>query len=427
MGAGLLALALLFHAAPWPAALAQSVTLDVLVHGNASYLERTRAFFDGFERHHPGIKINIIPDSGDRPEERLAVMVSAGVSPDLVRLWGVPEVAKAGLIQDLTQRFETLPSSVREDFWPLLINGTLSWDGKLYALPLGTAVSTFFYNKNLFNEAGVPAPSPEWSWEVEGTRELQRLTRDRDGDGSPEVYGLVRIDGGSGREIFPFFYAAGGGPLFSADGTRFLGNSDAVRDALQFVYDLARVHQVMPASGSSWTNFGQQSAAAMLWGSFMFGYMQDFPDLEWDIAHTPTFRGGRATNIWPETPYAIPVGAKHPDEAWKVLEFIASVEGQTLAMELGWGIPPARRSVALSAFMDAFADVNIPAMIDMINEPLTQVVPEHIPADIRTFFYQNVIQAVYAGTAGPAQALEAAAPVIQSMLDEWNAQGGPAR
>ena len=405
---------------------AEPVVVEALVHGSAGtdYWNRTRAFFDAFEAQNPGIKVEMLPSAAPTPEEGLAVRVAGGIPPDLVRLWAVPPVAKAGLIQDITDRFERLPSSVREDFWPVLINGTLSWNGRLYALPFGTAVSTFFYNKTHFNESGVPAPTADWTWEVEGTRELQQLTRDRDGDGTPEVWGLVRIDGGLGREVYHFGYAASGQPLFSPDGTRFMGNTEAVRDALQFVRDLARVYQVMPAQGSSWNNFAEQSASSMLWGSFMFGYMQGFPELDWDIALTPSFRGGRATNIWPETPYAIAVGAKHPEEAWKVMEFIASVEGQTLAMELGWGIPPARRSVALTAFFDAYRDVNISAMIDMINQPATHIVPEHVPQDIRDYYYRNVILPVYADTKSPAQALDEAAPVIQSMLDEWNSQEG---
>lgn len=400
----------------------EPVTLQVLVHGGAGtdYWNRTRAFFDGFEARHPNIKIEMTPSSAANPGEGLAVRIAGGLAPDLVRLWGVPEVAKAGLIQDISDRFERLPADIRDDFWPVLIEGTLSWNGKLYALPLGTAVSTFFYNTRLFNESGVPFPTADWSWEVEGTRELARMTRDLNGDGTPDTWGIVRIDGGAGRETFHFGYAAGGGPLFSPDGTTFRGNSDAVKDALQFIHDLAHVHQVMPAQGSSWTNFGEQTAASMMWGSFMFGYMEGYPDLEWDIAYTPMFRGDRATNIWPETPYAIPVGAKHPDEAWKVLEFIASEEGQILAMELGWGIPPARRSVAVSTFLDAHSHLNIPAMIDMINTPATQVLPEHVPSNIRTYYYNNVIVPVISGSKGVLQALDEATPVIQGMLDEWN-------
>lgn len=249
---------------------------------------------------------------------------------------------------------------------------------------------------------------------------LKQLARDRDGDGIPETHGLVRIDGGLGREVYTFGYAAGGGPLFSPDGTRFLGHTDAVKESLQFVHDLAHVHRAMPASGTGWTDFGNENAASMLWGSFMFGYMQNFPDLDWDIAPMPSFRGGRATNVWPETPFAIPVGAKYPEEAWKVLEYIASVEGQTRAMELGWGIPPPRRTVAVSAFLDAYPNTNIQALIQMIDEPLTQILPEHIPQDIRTLYYREVIMPVYAGRKAPVQALDEVSPVIQSMLDEWN-------
>lgn len=87
------------------------ITLQVLMHGGAGtdYWERIRSFFDDFEAKHPNIKIEMQPSSASTPEEGLAVRVAGGLSPDLVRLWGVPEAAKAGLIQDISKRFETLP------------------------------------------------------------------------------------------------------------------------------------------------------------------------------------------------------------------------------------------------------------------------------------------------------------------------------
>ena len=127
-------------------------------------------------------------------------------------------------------------------------------------------MSTFFYNLRQFEEAGVEYPSDSWRWEREGIRELQRLTRDLNGDGIPETYGLLGVGGGSGRETYHFGYAAGGGPLFSPDATKFLGNSDAVRTALQFLQDLAHVHRVRLPKSGNYSEFGTQQTATMLWG-----------------------------------------------------------------------------------------------------------------------------------------------------------------
>lgn len=412
-----LAALLLAGAAPAVAwAAADMTVLQVFVHEGGSYLEDTKVFFEAFERAHPEIKIEIVPGpAGSSPEEKLSIMVAAGLPPDLARLWNTKQAAKAGLLQEITPYFERLPPEDQNDLWPP-IREALSVDGKLYALPLGTAVGTYFFNPRLFAERGVGYPDDAWAWEVEGVQELRKLTVDRDGDGRPDVWAMVRA-GGQGYHVYSFIYSAGGGPLFNEAGTQFLGNNAATVEALQFLYDLAHVHNVMPATGSSYTDFINESAASMLWGSFMVGYFDPFPDLAWDIAQIPTFRGNRATSLWPETPYGIPQGAKHPDEAWQVLKFIYSREGQTLAMEMGWGIPPARASVAQTAFVRAFPQTNIDALIKMLQSPLNQPTPQQAPSQA-TSLLVRAFQDVIAGVKAPRQAIEEVDAAIQAILAE---------
>lgn len=147
----------------------------------------------------------------------------------------------------------------------------------------------------------------------------------------------------------------------------------------------------------------------------MLGYFDPFPDLSWEIAALPSYKGNHATSLWPETPYGIPVGAKNPEAAWKVLEFIYSPEGQELAMELGWGIPPARASVARDSFTRAFDFVNINALIQSMQWPLNQPMPHQAPSEATRLLSQAFQEAI-AGTKSPAQAIEEVTPVIEGIL-----------
>ena len=85
-------------------------------------------------------------------------MVAAGIPPDLARLGDVEPVAASGLLQDITPLFQTLPASVRNDIWPILFDD-LSYDGRICALPLGTVVSMYYYNKLHFEERGSCRPT----------------------------------------------------------------------------------------------------------------------------------------------------------------------------------------------------------------------------------------------------------------------------
>jgi multiple sugar transport system substrate-binding protein len=344
-------------------------------------------------------------------------MVAAGIPPDLVRTWNAKKLGASGLLQDLTSRFQKLPAAVRNDFWPVLLDD-LSYEGRLYALPLGTVCSMYYYNKQLFDEKGVPAPNPNWSWEREGISELKKLSVDLNGDGVPDQWGLGAVDGGAGNELYPFIYSAGGGPLFNEDGRKFLGNNPATRDALQFLQDLAQVHRVMNPIVGGWGEFAQQRAASLLWGSFMAGYFPAYENLDWDFALRPTFHGNRASNVWAETPYGISSGAKRADLAWRALEYIASVEGQQLSIKLGWAIPPARRSVTVGAFLQHFSDKEVQVVAEMLSLPLNQPLPRQAPSGWQTsIWWPSVVVPVYRGEKAPGQAIDEVAPRIAALAE----------
>ena len=129
----------------------------------------------------PGYRNRDCPRGGRKhSEQKLLVAVAAGIPPDLVRLYNPRAAGAAGLLQDLTERFQALPASVRNDIWPDLIVD-MTEDGRLYGLPLGTVVSSFYYNTRHFAERGVPFPDASWRWEREGTNELKKLSDDIDG------------------------------------------------------------------------------------------------------------------------------------------------------------------------------------------------------------------------------------------------------
>ena len=308
--------------------------LQILVHEGGDYLERTIKFWDAFQQANPDISIEIVPGPGSGTgTEKLALMVAAGIPPDLVRTYctSIKFLGDAGLLQDITSRYQSLPASLRNDIWPVLIDN-LSYRGRLYALPMGTVATLFFYNKQHFNEKGVSTPSLSWSWEREGISELKKFVV-ADSGGVINKWGLGAV---GGDNFYPFIFSASKGlPLFNEDGTEFLGNRAETRYALEVLHDLAQVHRVMSISGG-WTDFAEQRVSSLVWGSFMAGYFPRYENLDWDFALFPSLGEGRAAAVWPETPYGISVGAKNPELAWRALEFIVSDEGQRYAIELGW-------------------------------------------------------------------------------------------
>ena len=59
-------------------------------------------------------------------------------------------------------------------------------DGKLYGLPNGTQTMVMYYNKKMFDDAGIAYPKDGWTWD-EFSDAAKKLTK---ADGSVYGYGL---------------------------------------------------------------------------------------------------------------------------------------------------------------------------------------------------------------------------------------------
>jgi multiple sugar transport system substrate-binding protein len=137
-----------------------------------------------------------------------------------------------------------------------------------------------------------------------------------------------------------------GAQLFTPDGHCGLGSPQAV-EAMSWYTGFRNVDKsgVLPGEvGSSWPGdvFGRQSAAMVFEGGWLIPYMQEtFPKVDYGVTELPKGPAGRSNMLFTVS-YVIPEACKHPDAAWKVIEYLTSEASQaqvTFAL-------PSRKAVA---------------------------------------------------------------------------------
>jgi len=119
------------------------------------------AFAKEYETAHSNVKINITDLANEAFKAKLTTVTQAGNPPDLFQSWGggvLKQQADARLVKDLTKDVESwignlLPAAVQ----PYTI------DGKIYGIPWDIGMVGFWYNKELFERAGVTATPTTWS------------------------------------------------------------------------------------------------------------------------------------------------------------------------------------------------------------------------------------------------------------------------
>lgn len=281
------------------------------------------------------IEVTVIPES--EYSSKLNQMVSTKDSSiDIYVVWenDISNFAKVKGIIPMEEYLKdsTIKTDEFIDAVATLSNGL----GGTYGLPWCAATEIMFYNKDMFDQAGIAYPDNDWSYE-EYKEAVEKLTI-RAEDGSTSVYGSTLPNtqtwwagiGGAGDEI----YNPSNGQLVIGDG------------ASSFVSDCAEMvaQGLMPAPSSDTADLFASGKAAISWqGSWNIGSYGGSLEFNWDIATIPT--NEIKYNTLHTGFYTINASSKNQDAAFKVIEYLMGEEGQSINSKAS-GNPSAIKSIA---------------------------------------------------------------------------------
>lgn len=119
-----------------------------------------QAIADAYMAEHPNVKINITVLENEAFKTKLATEMQAGNAPDLFHSWGggiMAAQADAGMLKDITADIADWKDTVNPGALSVY-----SYNGKQYGVPWDLGIIGFWYNKDLFEQAGITAPPTTW-------------------------------------------------------------------------------------------------------------------------------------------------------------------------------------------------------------------------------------------------------------------------
>jgi multiple sugar transport system substrate-binding protein len=295
-----------------------------------------------FEEENPDILVQLEAVSGRDYYTRLLTQIAAGDAPDIMQIGddAVPMFVGKGA-------FLSLDEYINGDYpldTSIYLPGVLEpgqWEGQQWMLAKDFTPLGVYYNKKIFDEAGVEYPQEGWTWD-DLLEKAQALTQDTDGDGKKDIWGVQLT--ANWTTGFEYWIAANGGQLISEDGTQFVGYMDSPEtiEAVQFFSDLYNVHKVAPppsdfalwAGGNAEFDNGQ--AAMRLFGRWPQAGYKDNPNIDLGVVGVPA--GKEQANILFWGGFGIFSGSKHPEAAWRFLSYYVGEEGSKVWKD--WAIPP---------------------------------------------------------------------------------------
>lgn len=238
------------------------------------------------------------------------------------------------------------------DLYPQALEA-FQWDGKTWCVPQNISSLVVYYNRALFDAAGLPYPATGWTWD-DFLRTARALTRDVDGDGQIDEYGA-----GVSPELFrlaPFIWQNGADLVDDPrQPTRLTLDSPGSLEAFQWFVDLQVLEHVVPDStaeqAESSENRFMNGRLAMFFNSRRgVPTYRTVTGLDWDVAPLPV--GVFAAGILHSDAYCMAANAGDKDAAWTLIEFANSADGQLIMAGTGRTVPSLRPVAESPAFLD---------------------------------------------------------------------------
>lgn len=236
-------------------------------------------------------------------------------------------LASQGVFMDLTDCLADAEAETAgdvDDYYPGVMAVNLYGDG-VYGLPWIAQPVVTYYNRDLFDAAGLDYPQEGWTWD-DFMEAAKALTQDTDGDGEVDQWGFTQTEGWPPPRMWIW---QAGGEFITEDFTEAPIDSPEFLEGMQFFLDLAYNPEISPSREAiAEMGFNEPFKAGKI-AMFMGGAADDLDRIEGlpvSVIHIPAHpeTGSQTTNAWIAST-VIWAGTENPELACEAL--IAVSEG----------------------------------------------------------------------------------------------------
>lgn len=386
-------------------------------------LEAQQAVVDAFNASHDNIELQtiVVNNTGTAATDALQTLIASGDTPDIVGPVGIAgSNAFAGQYLDLQPLIDETSYDL-SDFDPAAVEFYRDPTEGLIGLPFGAYPSFIYYNRDLFDEAGLAYPPHEWGapyvdadgnekpWDMDTLTEVAKLlTVDANGNDATsadfdptqlEQWGWYQqwTDARGQATLF------GAGSFVGPDNTAVI--PDGWRAFYHWYYDGIWSQHFIPNAAEAQSdllnagNVFPSGRVAMdlvhLWYNASAG-----TDVNWDIAALPSYDGTITSKLHVDT-FRIMKATEHPAEAFEVLTYLIG-EGAAPLLQV-YGSMPARASLQPDFFAQLdetyTQGVDWQVAIDALGYPDNPSHESNMPGFVAANDRINAFTTLYQGTA----------------------------
>lgn len=258
-------------------------------------------------------KIEVVLEGwGSDFDTKMTASMGAGDAPDVMYMWDYPTYSESlePLDEYIDAEGEDYKNNFFEALWPYN-----SMNDQIYGVPVSVVTSCLYYNKDLFDQAGVEYPTDDWTWDdvAAAAEEIQS-----------------KIDGVNGFTLpigtLPYtleMYLWSNGTAFVDENGKLDGNinSDKSVEVFQTFQDMEKDGVLYASEEAGQTEMLGGKTAMYVDGTWPIKQFGE-EGLNYGIAQIPKFEGTEhSISVINTSGIAISKDSKHKEEAWEFLKY----------------------------------------------------------------------------------------------------------
>ncbi|WP_051591035.1 ABC transporter substrate-binding protein [Bacillus sp. UNC438CL73TsuS30] len=306
--------------------------------GNDAEVKNWQAMADEVNKKYPDIHVELKTAPWTEYWSKLQTQIAGGTAPDIISMQSMRLKSFGSALVPLNKYIEKDFSFKLNEFNSTIIKN-MKYDGKQAVIPYDFGAMIIYYNKDLFKKYNVPEPKPGWTW-----NDFQETAKALSKDGN---YGF--ITNGYPDYWFPLVLSNGGSYL--KDG-KYSINSPKNVQTMQNLADMVKEKvspQMVATNNGSWANeqWLKGNIGMVVDGPWDTLWYKGSAKFDFGVATIPV--GNKdSVSVSAGSGFAISKGSEHPEEAYKAITALTSLEAQKELASAGRAYPA--REGALQAY-----------------------------------------------------------------------------
>lgn len=326
---------------------------------NAESLQFQQKMVDKFNEQSETIEVSL-ESYGDNYDTKITASMGGKDAPDVMYMWNYPKYGEA--LQPLDEYIASEGEAYKANFYETLWNYNKIGDDIL-GIPVGYTTHVLYYNKDLFDAAGVGYPTDTWTWDD------LRAAAEKISNPEKKIFGLAIPIQPDPFDYEMFAWSNGSAYCDSKGNPAGFLNSAETAEAFAVMQDLIKDGLAVPTDDSGVNNFKMGTVAMFINGAWSLNGLRE-ANMNFSVALLPNYGNQSSQSIVSSSGVTISKHSEHKDEAWEFVKFWTSEE---LNKErIGYELPVLKSVVASEKLGEDEIDSKFYAMLERS--------AEHMPA-----------------------------------------------